>query len=151
MQTKEEISAQKKEYYLANKERIAKTQGKYYKLNKKKVAITTKLYRELNKEKVTAARKSWRNSNKEKSCANDAKRRALKINAEAKMSDAEKKNYANLVVIRDKATALFGYEWHIDHTIPLSLGGTNAIDNLEVVPASWNVRKNNTNSNSYWG
>ena len=75
----------------------------------------------------------------------------MKNNALAAMSDAETENYENLIKIRDNATALFGYEWHIAHTIPLSKGGTNAIDNLEVVPASWNLAKNNLNSDTFWG
>ena len=88
---------------------------------------------------------------KAKSAEANARRRLLKLNAEAIMTEAEKENYTNLVVIRDNATALFGYDWHIDHVIPLTKGGTNAVDNLEVVPALWNLAKNNRNSDSFWG
>ncbi len=99
-------------------------------------------------------RHAWLNKHspiyKAKSAEANARRRLLKLNAEAIMTDAEKENYANLVVIRDNATALFGYDWHIDHVIPLTKGGTNAVDNLEVVPASWNLAKNNRNSDSFW-
>jgi len=102
-------------------------------------------------EKEKARVKAWILKNKEKNAVIQAKRRALKMNAEATMTKAEKENYANLVKIRDDATKLFGYKWSIEHIIPLSKNGTNAIDNLEVTPLSWNIAKNNRSSESFWG
>ena len=48
--------------------------------------------------------------NKDKLEANYAKRRALKVNVEAIMTEAEKENYKALIKIRDDATKLFGYK-----------------------------------------
>ncbi len=107
--------------------------------------------REENKEKIALRQKEYYQENKELFFAHNAKRRALQTSVEAIMTKEEVENYKNLVKIRDEATALFGYEWHIDHTIPISKGGTNAIDNLEVVPASWNIGKGNTHSQPFWG
>jgi len=144
---KEKVLLATKAYRVANKDSIKD----YLAANKDKKRVHAKTYRDANKEKLAAIHKNWLNKNKAKFYVTLAKRRLLKANAEAAMSDAEKENYANLVEIRDNATALFGYAWHIDHVIPLSKGGTNAIDNLEVVPASWNLSKNNLNSDSFWG
>ena len=45
---------------------------------------------------------------------------------------------------------LTGFEWHIDHTVPINhkkACGLHHWVNLELVPASWNVRKGNRNMN----
>ena len=149
---KEAISLYNKQYGEKNKEviRLNRVNRDLLK-GKKAIKEERKIDYEKNKVKLLAKARAWAKANKEKKSALNAKYRLLKVNAEAAMSDAEKENYANLVEIRDKATALFGYAWHIDHTIPLSKGGTNAIDNLEVVPALWNEAKGNSNSDSFWG
>jgi Restriction endonuclease len=39
--------------------------------------------------------------------------------------------------------ALLGPGWHLDHIVPLSRGGKHHPDNLQIVRASYNLRKNN--------
>ena len=158
--------AYNKAWYQANKDKKAKTSKIWYEENKEKHKAKGKEWRSANQEKflakckewqlankpkVAKLNKEWAINNKEKRMANDAKRRLLKQNAEATMTEAEKKNYQELILIRDEATKLFGYAWSIDHIIPLSKGGTNAIDNLEVVPLSWNKSKRDRSTESYWG
>ena len=89
----------------------------------------------------------WNELNPAKLAIQQANRRCL-VKA---MTPEEEDNYANLVEIRDNATALFGYSWDIDHVIPVAKGGTNAIDNLEVVPSTWNRAKRDRHSDSFWG
>ena len=55
-----------------------------------------------------------------------------------------------LSALREKAT---GFKWHVDHIIPMfhkQACGLNVAENIQVVPASWNVRKGNRNMDRYF-
>lgn len=48
---------------------------------------------------------------------------------------------------------LTGTKWHVDHIVPIyhkEACGLNNGFNLQVVPATWNVRKNNKSMATYW-
>jgi hypothetical protein len=48
-----------------------------------------------------------------------------------------------------RLTKKLNIRFHVDHTIPLSLGGKHTPDNLQVVPAKWNWSKNNRNTEKW--
>ena len=55
-----------------------------------------------------------------------------------------------LCKMREKIT---GFKWHVDHIVPLmhkQACGLNSAFNLQVVPASWNVKKGNRNMDTYF-
>lgn len=57
---------------------------------------------------------------------------------------------AKLCKMREKVT---GIKWHIDHIVPMmhkNACGLNSAFNLQVVPATWNVKKGNRNMNTYF-
>ena len=44
-------------------------------------------------------------------------------------------------------TRLFGFDWHVDHIIPLRgkrVSGFHTIDNLQVIHAAENIKKSNS-------
>jgi hypothetical protein len=47
-------------------------------------------------------------------------------------------------------TIKLGFQWHVDHIIPVSRGGTSSASNLQVVPARWNQQKSNKHSERFF-
>ena len=125
------------------------TEAKY--LATEKSALSIKRYRSSDKgrKKNLEKQKKFRKTNKGKanSQKQNAKRRAIKKKASTKLTFTEeqliKQYYNHSVRLKNK----LGIEFHVDHIVPLSLGGLHHPSNLQVVPARWNVRKNNTNTN----
>ena len=79
--------------------------------------------------------------------AKKAKRRCSKLQRTPKW--LTKQDYIDIKTIYDLATAKTkdsGYEWHVDHIIPLrgkDVSGLHVPDNLRVIPALENLRKGN--------
>lgn len=74
-----------------------------------------------------------------------AKRRSLYIESD----EFDKFVFSEAHYLRLLRSRQFGFSWHVDHIIPISKGGTNKYDNLQVVPAVWNMQKGNRHSERY--
>ena len=72
--------------------------------------------------------------------AQRAKRRALKKNSAAAVGSCKKALDA-IYAARACITKLTGIEHHVDHRVPLALGGAHHQDNLWIVTASYNLSK----------
>lgn len=68
-------------------------------------------------------------------------------------SELDELVFKEAVDVRDRRKELTGFDWHIDHIVPINskaaCGLHNAF-NLQVVPAKWNVRKQATNMKTFW-
>jgi hypothetical protein len=64
--TTDENTEYKKEWYKENKEQISEQHKEWYKENKEQIAEEKKKYRKVNKEKIKEYQKEYQNKNKEK-------------------------------------------------------------------------------------
>jgi 5-methylcytosine-specific restriction endonuclease McrA len=145
-ENKEQIAVTKKAYREANKEQIAVWFKDYYKDNREKILVTKKAYREANKEKVNASNKVWRQANPERKLVYDHNRRALKLNAEGNHTHTD---ITNLIQVQNSKCTYCKTDliitgkgkYHVDHIMPLFLGGTNYPENLQLLCPTCNCSK----------
>ena len=146
----QEVTKERKKYseLTERQKELSRARGRrYYARNKARI---NKKHRET---PVSPARKRakalWEKSKKGKLYRAVAriKRRALKKNLTELDQFCLKEAY-RLCKLREKQTNL---KWEIDHIVPVSKGGTNKYYNIQVVPAVWNRRKYNTNTDKFFG
>jgi hypothetical protein len=117
------------------------------KANPEKMIAYKKKYEVNNSEKIEQYRKQWKSLNKNKVLSNTHKRQASKLNATPlwfnELDEFVISEAIDLATIREKTT---GIKWHVDHMIPLKAKeacGLHCADNIQVIPASINLMKNN--------
>lgn len=82
--------------------------------------------------------RQYREKNKEKRMASHLRRVAAKRSQTPDLSDVEK---LELQLIYEESSFL-GPKWHVDHIVPLSLGGLHHPDNVQIVSRKYNIAKN---------
>ena len=170
---REKIAEYGRAYYEANKEKRKARSKAYYETNKEEVLVKSKVYRkatkdrikayrEANREKRKAQKKSWYAANKikvkaycrvnkDKRRVYEANRRALKFRATIRLTELDKFVIEEIYNLAKVRTEQIGFDWHVDHIIPLTKGGLHKPTNLQVVPATWNLQKNNNNEERWNG
>jgi len=117
---------------------------------KMKAVNANKKWQANNKERHAYNRAMWKRNNRAEENAHCAKYRASKYKTNTNMSLNMKRKIAEVYKIAQEASITTGYDWHVDHIVPLSKGGLHTLNNLQVVPATWNLEKNNNNCDRYW-
>jgi 5-methylcytosine-specific restriction endonuclease McrA len=121
-----------KAYVENNKEFYRKYQKEWAENNKEKIAQYAKKYAEKNKEKMLA---KWR--------INKSNRKARKIGVGGKLSAGIKQKLWQIqkgkcACCNQKLTS----DAHVDHIMPLALGGKNVDSNTQLLLPKCNMRKN---------
>lgn len=135
-----------RKWEIAHREQRRQIERNRYAKNSPEITETKKKWRQDNPEKVKEIRKRTYENNKEKSFIRAHKRRTLIGNATAEDIKELKSSYGFCVYCNKKV------KLEIDHIKPITLGGTNDVENLVPVCRSCNSSKRNKTLLSwlYW-
>lgn len=144
---KECRKAYQKEYKETHSEQVRDANRKHVAEKKEHYAEYHKRWREKNYEYKAESDRRWRSNNpervKDQRRVQNARRRALVVNAQGKYTPKEwrelKSRYGNRCLACGKTEP--EVKLTPDHVIPLSLGGSNSIDNIQPLCWSCNAAK----------
>ena len=144
---KERIAENGKRYKLENKERVTAYRKEYYAANKESILAVGAKYRADFPEAQKARCARWAKANPEKCAAKTRRRRALKLNAEGshtrqdidKLFLLQKGKCASCTIKLIKSGKNI---YHVDHITPLTKGGGDGPDNLQLLCPGCNIKKN---------
>lgn len=146
---RENALARAKQHYADNAESKKAYQSQYAKDNREAHNEKNRAWRLANLDKAKAVEKTWRDSNKDARRVSKANRRALEKEAGTlpKGTVEAMLRVYDYVCMKPDCEANEGL--HLDHIVPLSKGGANAIFNLQFLCEHHNTSKGNRNSEDY--
>ena len=121
----------------------------YYGKNKTERLAYSRKYRNLNPNKVKAANHNWYNKNKAKVHASSKAREAGLHKDYIALPEHSKAIVRGIYEASQRVSECLGVPFHVDHTVPISKGGTHSPENLQIVPAKWNLQKGNRHSGGF--
>lgn len=128
---------------------------KYYLNSRDKDLKRSREYKKNNKEKVRNDYRIWQQKNRAKQTAYENSRRASKLQATPPwLTDEQKEEIVEFYRIRKHMSEFHEEIYHVDHIEPLK--GKNSCGlhvpwNLQVIPASENVRKHRKMPDEFYG
>jgi hypothetical protein len=132
-----------KKYRDSNKSKMIEIRTAYAKNNPEKVRESKRLYALKNKEELKEKAKAKRLENPERHRRAKQNRRARERAAVGKISAGLINKLLGLQRGRCACCKLsLGDDYHVDHIMPLALGGTNTDDNIQLLRAQCNRQKN---------
>ena len=133
----------KRNYVINNREKVRQSKRRYYEENKERLLKISKEHRSKNKDRYTEMEKKWRAENKELVRTMNRNRKARIKNAEGRHT----KNDIEKIFLLQKGRCagcglkLSKSKYHVDHIVPLILGGSNWPSNLQVMCQHCNTSK----------
>lgn len=129
-------------YREANRESIAEKQKAWREANREAIAEKKRAYYEANREQTIKRTSAYRKANPDKVKIFASNRRAKEIACGGKLSSNIEQKLFKLQ--RGKCACCgkpLGDKYHIDHIMPLALGGTNTDENVQLLRSTCNHQK----------
>jgi len=135
--------ADSKKWREENAEAIKASKKRYAEENKEKVSASKAKHYQENKERYLFMGRVWRQENKDLVRLNKRNRRKKVRDAEGTHGIKDIKRILNLQKSTCAAcyTKFLGNEYHVDHIVPLALGGSNWASNLQMLCPTCNRSK----------
>lgn len=140
------INTYDKVYCLNNGEKISIKSKNHYVANRESIRDRHKHYYETNKIRIAVKDKRWSKANPDRKILSSHKRRVLKRNSEDNYTVFDIKEllhtqqckcvYCQIELITEGVG-----KYHIDHIMPLFLGGANSANNLQLLCPFCNLSK----------
>ena len=126
---------------LANRDKVREMQARYRAANPERKRAYDEKWRSENPDKVKAAVSKWRASNPQKIRVYKQNRQARKAAAGRLSSDIANRLYELQRGMCACCGQPLGSDYHLDHIMPLALGGTNTDDNIQLLRQRCNNQK----------
>ena len=135
----------RRKWYLKNRELVKERAKAWSAANPERRQEILAKHRETHREERSAYNKAWFADNKDKRAAYQAKRRAVLLQRTPKwLTEEDLWMMEQAYELAQLRTEMFGFEWHVDHVIPLQgkkVCGFHMPENLAVIPGSDNCKK----------
>jgi len=147
LEKREHYDAKTKEWVKNNPEGRKRIVNNYYSQNQEEILEKQSLYRSENREICKTRIKSWAERNPDRLRAKDARRRGNQLKAQPNwLSEEQKKQIDDVYTLARDCELVSGEKYHVDHIVPLqgkTVCGLHVPWNLQVLPASLNIKKSN--------
>lgn len=136
------IAELKAKWFLDHKDLVAKKQKEYKSKNKEAVARRQAAYVAKNARKIKENKAAYKKANREIFIRSGHKRRAIKRAVGGTLS----RGLTNKLLKLQKGKCPccnqpLGSDYHLDHIMPLALGGSNTNENIQLLRSVCNMRK----------
>jgi hypothetical protein len=138
----DKVKASKRKYAAANREKGAIASAAWSSANRDRRRATNRDWAAANRERQRAHSRTWASNNKEARRINEQNRRGRKAEVGGKISkDLPAKLFALQKGRCACCKAPLGDDYHLDHIMPLALGGSNTDDNMQLLRPVCNMQK----------
>lgn len=129
-------------WYAANMDKSKAANAAWREANAERAKANTAAWRAANLDKFKTMSSAWRVSNPDAARIHHQNRRARKKQAEGKLS----KGLKSKLFVQQKGMCPcckqpLGDDFHMDHVMPLALGGSNTDDNMQLLRKKCNLEK----------